>query len=208
MNFEKVKKEINRLMKDKKMSSLIALIVILGIIFLVTSFFMKDNKDEVNKTEGTLSVNAKEEGTNGKKDVELLNEYEREQREQLNSILRKIEGVGEVDTMMTFESGEVKVPAYDNNTQTTTTEEEDSQGGKRVNEQKNDGSKVVMSTNGNGNEPFVTKVYKPKVVGVVVTAQGANNSKVKYNIEKAVSDLYNLSFDKVNVYPMVDKHIN
>lgn len=206
MDFKNLKKEFNRLIKDKKMSNLLALIVILGIIFLVTSFFVKDNKGSVNQTEGTLSVSAKESSSN--KEVEILNEYEKEQKEQLNSILRKIEGVGEVDTMMTFESGEVKVPAYDNNIQTTTTEEEDSQGGKRVNEQKNDGSKVVMSSNSDGNEPFVTKVYKPKVIGVVVTAQGANNSKVKYNIEKAVSDLYNLSFDKVNVYPMGDQHIN
>ena len=59
-----------------------------------------------------------------------------------------------------------------------------------------------MSTDENGNQPFVLQTYKPKVQGIIIAAEGAKVSKVKYNIEKAVSSLYNISVDKVNVYPM------
>ena len=52
------------------------------------------------------------------------------------------------------------------------------------------------------NEPFIIKVNKPRITGVVVVAEGAENSKIKYEIEQAVSKLYNLSLDKVNVYTM------
>ena len=37
---------------------------------------------------------------------------------------------------------------------------------------------------------------------MVIVAEGAENSKTKYEIEQAVSKLYNLSLDKVNVYSM------
>lgn len=198
MDFKKIKEELNKLMKDKKFSGLITLILVLLIAFLVFSFFSKEKKG-VHESDGTLNVNS-----NVQENKPTLGEvnYEKIETEELISILQKIDGVGKVDVKMTFESGEEKVIAYDNNTQTTTTEEEDSQGGKRTNQQKNDGSKVVMASGQEGNEPFVTKVYKPKVIGAIVTAEGASNSKIKYNIEKAVADLYNLSFDKVNVYPM------
>ena len=111
-------------------------------------------------------------------------------------------GVGDVDVMITFENGEEKVPAYDKTEQKSTTEETDTQGGKRVNNQNNDNSKVVMTQNDGKNEPFILTTYKPKVVGIVIVAEGAENSKTKYEIEQAVSKLYNVSLDKVNVYSM------
>ncbi|MGL5416941.1 MAG: stage III sporulation protein AG [Clostridium sp.] len=206
MDFKKVKEEFNKMMKDKKFSNLLIIIIVLGIVVLVGSIFF--DRKESGKSEGNGALNVSVNEAESKETVLSKDEYEKEQKEQLISILEKMNGVGKVDVYMTFESGEVKVPAYDNNTQTTVTNEEDSSGGKRVNEQKNDGSTVVMSSGDKGNTPFITKIYKPKVQGIMITAEGAENSKTKYNIEKAVSDLYNLSFDKVNVYPMGDKHIN
>ena len=116
--------------------------------------------------------------------------------------IKKIEGVGDVDVMITFESGEQKVPAYDKSTQISKTEESDTSGGTRVNNQNTDGSKVVMTTKDGDNEPFILTTYKPKVIGVIAVAEGAENSKTKYEIEQAISKLYDLSLDKVNVYSM------
>ena len=48
---------------------------------------------------------------------------------------------------------------------------------------------------------LLTAVILP-VLGVVVVAKGASDSKVKHNIEVAVSNLYNLDANKVNVYSM------
>jgi stage III sporulation protein AG len=59
-----------------------------------------------------------------------------------------------------------------------------------------------MTTNDGNNEPFILTTYKPKLNGVIILAEGAENSKIKYEIEQAVSRLYNLSLDKVNVYSM------
>ncbi|NRT27372.1 stage III sporulation protein AG [Clostridium beijerinckii] len=111
-------------------------------------------------------------------------------------------GVGDVEVMMSFENGGEKVPAYDKNNQKSTTEENDTEGGKRVTNQDTDASKTVMTTSDGNNEPFILKTYKPKITGIIILAEGADNSKIKYGIEQAVSKLYNLSLDKVNVYSM------
>ena len=134
--------------------------------------------------------------------VMTSDDYEEKQKADLINILKKMDGVGDVDVMITFENGEEKVPAYDKTEQKSTTEETDTQGGKRVNNQNNDNSTVVMTQNEGKNEPFILTTYKPKIVGIVIVAEGAENSKTKYEIEQAVSKLYNVSLDKVNVYSM------
>ena len=51
-------------------------------------------------------------------------------------------------------------------------------------------------------KPYILQTYKPKVIGIVVVAEGASDSKIKHEIEAAVSSLYALPANKVNVYPM------
>ena len=59
-----------------------------------------------------------------------------------------------------------------------------------------------MKNSGSSDEPFILQTNKPKVIGVVVVAKGASDSKIKHNIEVAVSNLYSLDANKVNVYSM------
>ena len=64
-----------------------------------------------------------------------------------------------------------------------------------------------MKSDSNSSEPFITKTYKPAVTGVLIVAEGAKSSEIKYNIQKAVSKLYDISLEQVNVYPMKEQHI-
>ncbi len=59
-----------------------------------------------------------------------------------------------------------------------------------------------MQNDSNTSEPFITKTYKPQITGIIIVAEGAKSNKITYDIQKAVSSFYNLSLDKVNVYPM------
>lgn len=200
MNMKKIKKILDDFLKNKNVNTLLAILIIITVILIAFNIFNPSKNQKGRATNETEVSGSLEE--NIQRETQVKDDYEREQEEQLTNILKEIEGVGRVSVRITFESGEVKVPAYDKDTQTSVTEEEDKEGGKRVNEQKNDGSKIVMSTDENGNQPFVLQTYKPKVQGIIIAAEGAKVSKVKYNIEKAVSSLYNISVDKVNVYPM------
>ena len=197
MKKENFLKKFNLKNDKEKISFLILICLILVFSYVVFSFFGGDKKD----VQTVAQVGAEGEKPKEEKSKEL-SEYEEKQKDELTSILKKISGVGNVDVMITFESDETKVPALDRNKQTSTTEEKDKEGGERVTSQENDGSKVVITNNDEGNEPLILKTYKPKVVGVVVVADGAEDSKIKYDISKAVSNLYNLAMDKVNVYPM------
>lgn len=193
MDFKKLKNEVNKLFKNKYMGNILAVLLVIGFILIAITILapgLLSGKDEVLNEENNTKVNT------------TVSTYEDKQKIELTNILRKIDGVGEVDVMINFESGEEKVAAYDSTNQTTKTEETDTNGGKRVSDQQNDTTKVVMSSESGGNSPVILKTYKPKVIGVVITAEGAESSKVRYDIEKAVSSLYGISVEKVNVYPM------
>ena len=193
MDFKKLKNEVSKLFKNKYMGNILAVLLVIGFILIAITILapgLLNGKNEVLTEENNTKVNT------------TVSTYEDKQKVELTNILRKIDGVGEVDVMINFESGEEKVAAYDSTNQTTKTEETDTNGGKRVSNQQNDTTKVVMSSESGGNSPVILKTYKPKVIGVVITAEGAESSKVRYDIEKAVSSLYGISVEKVNVYPM------
>ncbi|GIM27949.1 stage III sporulation protein AG [Clostridium polyendosporum] len=195
MDIKNFFEKFNKSSDGQKILKLIAGCLILIFVYIAISFF--SNKPVTQ----TFSSDTSKSEENANENVSNFN-YEEQQKNDLKSILKQMEGIGKVDVMITFESDETKVPAVDTNAQKVTTDETDKEGGKRITNQQTDGSKVVVTTSSKGNEPLIVKTYKPKVIGVVVVAEGAENSKVKYDIGKAVSNLYNLPLDKVNVYPM------
>jgi len=197
---EKLKKELKKILDQKSLNILIAICLIMGFALIALNVLLPSDKNsEINMYSGSYNNNQNQ---NEEVSIDDEEDYEENQKNDLKNILKKIDGVGDVDVMITFESGEQKVPAYDKSTQISKTEENDTSGGTRVNNQNTDGSKVVMTTQDGDNEPFILTTYKPKVIGVIVVAEGAENSKTKYDIEQAVSKIYDLSLDKVNVYSM------
>jgi stage III sporulation protein AG len=207
MDKEKLKKDIKKIFAQKQLKNLMAVCLVLAFILLAMNVLLPSNKSLTsNKLSGT-NVDKKVNNNSVTKDTEELSQndekgYEEKQKIDLKNILKKMNGVGDVEVMMSFDNGEKKVPAYDTSAQKSTTEETDTEGGKRVNNQNTDSSKIVMTTSDGNNEPFILTTYKPKINGVIILAEGAENSKTKYEIEQAVSKLYNLSLDKVNVYSM------
>lgn len=195
MDKDNLKKELEKLLKDKKISMLITIALILGFVLVAINYFVP------SLTASNKSTNQEVTDTNSTK-AKVEENYKQQQEKTLKTTLEAINGVGKVQVTINFQSGEVKVPAYDTSSQTSTTEETDSNGGKRVNKQQNDGSTVVMTTNNGSNEPFILETYNPKVVGVIVVAEGASDGKTKSNIQQAIMSLYDIGANKVQVYPM------
>ena len=196
-----LKEKIANLFKQKNITNLIILLLLVIMFYLVVSYFTGVNNITKNEKTNLEKVSKEDMNSNSKKDSEVLS-YQEKQEKDLERILGKINGVGSVDVVINFQSSEVKVPAVDNSSQKSTTEETDSEGGTRVNSQETDGDKIVMSNSSNGSEPVILKTEKPEVLGVMVVAEGAEDSKIKYEITKAISSLYNISVDKVNVLAM------
>lgn len=195
------KDKMSNILKQKNITNLIILLLLVIMFYLVVSYFTGVNNITKSEKTNLEKVSKEDMNSNSQKDSEVLS-YQEKQEKDLERILGKINGVGSVDVVINFQSSEVKVPAVDNSSQKSTTEETDSEGGTRVNSQETDGDKIVMSNSSNGSEPVILKTEKPEVLGVMVVAEGAEDSKIKYEITKAISSLYNISVDKVNVLAM------
>lgn len=197
MGKKDVKKELTNLLNDKKFLNVIYIALVIAFVLIAISFVTTSRKKETTRA---INVNTLESENTIQK--EEIKNYEDKEQKELKELLGKIEDVGAVDVKIYFKSGEVKVPAIEVTSQESITEENDSSGGTRTNNQLTDGSKVVMAVDGGNNEPYILQVNKPEITGVLVVAEGATSSKVKYDIQVAVSSLYGISIDKVNVYTM------
>lgn len=196
MNIKNWLKKLETNPKNNKKNINILIVVLVGVLFLIAgSTFKKDSV--MSKNEDPKNKQTQEEKIETEND-----DYERETQNKLKTTLEKIDGVGKVEVMITFESGEEKVPAVNINNSTNKSVEKDTEGGTRNTTQENEGSSVVITNNGDKTQPLIVKEYKPKITGVCIVAEGAEDNITKLRISKAVVDLFSLAENKVNVYPM------
>ncbi len=198
MKMEKIKEKITK--KSNKFTYMIILIIIAGVMILVVSYFNDSTPTFLNlSNDTTFQENKREEN------LSTSTTYQDKVKNELKNILSKVKGVGEVDVIIHFEGGEELIPALDSEKSNTVTEERDSNGGNRVNNNNKDGTKVVMSSQGNSTEPLILKTYNPKIIGILIVAEGADDTRLSYELTKIVSSLYDISESKVSVIPMKEQ---
>lgn len=203
--FEKLIKDSEKNSSDKKNVANLLIMLLAGVlIILAVSFFKTSNAIGIQSlgagdNKGTNKAGKTEQQTSTDRSEQ---NYENTIQQKLKDTLEKIEGVGKVEVMVSFETGEEQVPAVNINDSTSNTEEKDNEGGTRNTTQKNNGSTVVVTNEGDKSKPLIVKTYKPKVSGVCVVAEGAEDKVTGLRISKAVVDLFNIPDNKVNVYPM------
>jgi len=213
LNFKKwleelLKKDNKKNSNDRKNIMNLVIVFLAGILIIITINFFSGSSENTysnlnsNKSSSTDNTKGDTAGESASEDKDDSRDYEESIQNNLKNTLQQIDGVGKVEVMMSFESGEEHVPAVNVNDTTNSTEEKDNEGGTRNTTQKNNGSTVVITNNGSKSEPLIVKTYNPKILGVCVVAEGAENKVTELRISKAITDLFGLSEDKVNVYPM------
>ena len=172
--------------KDKKkISWLICLAVVCGISLIAISGLEKEEviiKDESN--------NIVKEDINNESSKSTL-------EEKLKNILSQIEGAGELDVMITYESSEEIQPAFNTNTTTEKTKEVDQQGGERTVTTSSENKTMITSSS---SEPIVIKTNQPKINGVIVVASGAKDPTVKETLYSAVQTALQVQGHQVEIY--------
>lgn len=171
-----------------------------GVLLVIVSTIFKPQSMPTmgNKTDEKTII----EQSQGKNSQTINTNYKDQVEKELKAALENIDGVGKVHAMIYFEGGEEQLPAYNSNETKATTVEKDPSGGQRNITQDNGGTTVVMTSEGGSQKPVITKVLNPKIVGVLVTAEGASDKTTELRIRVAVSKLFGLSDNKVEVYPM------
>ena len=172
--------------KIQYLAILLVIIVILTIYFASSGGIAKKQEDNTSKAGGQDQISVQEATT-----IE----------QQLKYTLSQIQGAGQVEVMITYESSGEIVPAISVDKQTSTTTDSGDSGTSTTNTE-NTQSEVVTIGGSGGNSALVLKEKSPEIRGVIVVAEGADNISVKLNLLSAVETLLNVSPDQVDVYKM------
>lgn len=183
---EKLKGIIAKVKSIKHIEIIIAVIVVALMILIFSGFKSSSSKTTSTDDSATSAVST----TN----VSTVAEWEK----RLAEILSSIDGVGKAEVMITAKSTTEKVTAN-----TTTTSISSSQGGSgNVTTSTNTTETPVIVNNNGTSEPYILKEVMPEILGVIVVAEGADNSVTKLAIMRAVQTSLQVNAACVEIYPM------
>lgn len=185
----------------KKVENLVFFVVLLIITIVIINLIWNGNK-QVTKQENNTSSKQLANNNNGTTKVNDSIITTDSLAEQLEVILSKIQGVGEVKVFVNYSETSEVVAMYNETTKTSNTEENDTSGGtRRI--QETDSQKDIIYQEDNGEKtPITQKIIQPKVEGAIITAKGANNVETKTNIIQAVEAVTGLATHKIQVFEM------
>ena len=181
--------------KKKKWGKEEWIILILIGVFCGIVFFPSSKKQNNQEKENEMTTNMETKASDVTKNE--YSDYKNKMEKQLEEVLNSIDGIDNVNAMITLKSSEEEVVLKENTHTVENTVEEDSQGGKREIV-----SESVEETVCYGEGPYVTYTVSPKVEGVLVVVGGEKASLLRTQIVKAVQALFDVESHKVVVIKM------
>ncbi|MGI6574521.1 MAG: hypothetical protein ACOX3A_01390 [bacterium] len=141
--------------------------------------------------------------TISQEELTALQRYQNTLSIQLQEILSEVKGAGEVSVYVNLGSGPEYDFAHNLTTESRHTEEQDATGGQRVVNEVREDSQLVMTTGTQSglNQPLIQKEMHPAVQGVLVVAAGAENSRVKAELTRAIQVILGIGSHQVVVLP-------
>jgi stage III sporulation protein AG len=183
----------------KKIENLVVLIIILIITVIVINVIWNGDKEDSEEQKNTVS-NKKLASEN--EQIEEVSSSTYELSEELENILSKIDGVGDVNVMITYSQTSQTIPLYNEDTSVKNTEESDTSGGTRKVTETDTKKDVIYKESNGEKEPITQSIISPKIEGAIVTAKGANDANIKAKIIQAVEAVTGLSTHKIQVFEM------
>ncbi|MDD3268447.1 MAG: hypothetical protein PHX14_03930 [Syntrophomonadaceae bacterium] len=116
---------------------------------------------------------------------------------ELESILAAIDGAGRVEVCLTLSSEGVKSYASNRRDEKRETEESEAREIKKKSREEN----IVQDLAVSSGAPLLIEEKFPKVLGVLVVADGANQKVVQEELSDATATLLNIPVHKVRVMP-------
>ncbi|MFR0823663.1 MAG: hypothetical protein ACLU84_01890 [Clostridia bacterium] len=185
----------------RKIENIVVFIIILMITIIVINQIWNPKKGSSHSSQNTIS-NGK---TLAKTEDEQINSKDTTSSEletNLESILSKIEGVGNVKVLVTYSESSQTMAMYNEDSTQSDTQESDKQGGNRKVSQVSTKKEVIYQEVNGEKVPVTQSVVKPKVEGAIITATGAADANVKTNIIQAVEAVTGLATHKIQVFEM------
>lgn len=179
-------------MKREQIVVYVLLILLLAVIALPVK--KKDNKTVSGNSNKSTESQA-DEGS-GNSQVEVM-------ERQLKEALSKVEGVGQVEVVITLESTNRKNVEKDRPSSESTQNQTEDGGRNSSSSSGSTEESTVYEKNGNGEQiPYVISESYPEVRGVLVIAQGGDNPIVIQQISEGVMALFRVDAHKIKVMKM------
>ena len=197
-------KEFLREKKWKKMKKDQWLILFLaGVLLLVVAMPTGKSSSKTVKQQNAQTEIAQTNGTgSGESD------YEKTLETRLAQILEGMEGVGNVQVMITFQDQGESVVEKDvtmrQDASGGTTGSAGTSGVEKSGSRESSESTVFSQSDGD-ETPFVNKEILPKIDGVLIVAEGGADASVRKNISEAVEALFGLDAHKIKIVKMKTK---
>lgn len=181
----------------------LAMIFVAGILLILLSVPNIFGKEEAKNKTSDVSNKPQQNETNTTSYDS--NTYIAELEERLESILRKVNGIGDVEVMITLKSSKEQVALKDSPYTKEGLNEVDGEGGSRTDNNIQREDSTVLITNEDGKTvPYIVQENEPKVEGVVVIAEGGDDVRVIMDIMEAAEVLFDVPVHKVKVMKMSD----
>ena len=183
----------------KKIENLVFFIIILIITVFIINYIWNDG----NKSNSiTNNISNKELASQFDDNLKDDNNSSIDLGSNLEMILSKIQGVGDVKVFLNYSESTETVAMYNENSKTSVTEETDTSGGSRKKEETDNDKEIVYQENNGNKTPIIQKTIQPKIEGAIITAKGAGNANIKKNIIEAVVAATGLAPHKIQVFEM------
>lgn len=183
--------------KQKKHVAWLVVVAIIGMLTLSFGNFTKGTKEQP-----LITTNNKLQIENTSQALGDLVLAEKQLAERMENILSQITGVGEVAVNVTLESSTEYQYAINQKVDKTLVTEKAQDGSTRTTDEIREDAQVVMKSMTQGkDEPVIIKEIRPRVVGVMIVAQGAGDFLIKEKISAAVQTLLDIPAHRVTVLP-------
>jgi len=166
-----------QLLKDGVINTRLIWLGTLGIILLLAGGIL-DNLAAKSKIEIPAEVS--------RSVLPVNSSYEETLEAKLTTILTKVNGAGAVAVNITLENTSTQEHAKNIVKESKTIQEKDASGGIRTTTETKDSEQILMGKENGADRPVIAREIKPIIKGVLVTAEGAYDSKVKANLTKAI----------------------
>ena len=179
--------------------------VLLGILLLVIAIPLDSGKDKkqtdevAKKEEDDLdSISADEEVF-----MDESMEYCLALETRIEEILSVMDGVGDVQAMVTVSTSREMIVEKDEPVNRATVTESDGNGGSRSTNESSFEYETIYETYSEGNKiPYVVKQIEPQIQGITVVAQGGGNAMIQKNISDVLEALFHIEAHKIKVVKM------
>lgn len=179
------------------------IILMVGILLLILSLPIGKKDEKKNKaTKENQEVNNMESNRVpvSKNQTEIYVEI---LEERLEEVLKKVDGIDEVEVMITLKGSKELIILKDQPYTREQSTESDGEGGERNTSSESYEENTIMIENEDGRTtPYVVKELEPQVEGILVISTGGDNFEIINQIIEASQVLFGVPAHKVKVMKM------